>query len=153
VNRRLIAFLSIISLFVSFPLVPSNAVENGSDAANNPLAVQIQLTFSNYSTSCSGALLAPRIVVTADHCIKLVGESNKNNLIQSAKVSPPGSTRDFPIDSYINVIDFILTPRHGKNGAAFLVLESALALHIPVRFVAYSLTNMVSSILLRVQIG
>jgi len=133
VNRRLIAFFYILSLFVWLPLTPSNAVENGSDSANNPIAVQIQLTFSNYSTSCSGALLAPRIVVTADHCIKLVGESNKNNLIQSAKVAPPGFTRDFPIASYINVIDFILTPRDGKNGAAFLVLESALELQVPVR--------------------
>ena len=109
------------------------AVENGSEADSNPLVVQIQLTFSNYSTTCSGALIAPRIVVTADHCIKLVGESNKNNLIQSAKVAPAGARRDGQGITYVKVTDFIFTPREGKNGAAFLVLESSLTFKFPVR--------------------
>jgi V8-like Glu-specific endopeptidase len=109
------------------------AVENGSDADGNPVVVQIQLTFSNYSTTCSGALMAPRIVVTADHCIKLVGESNKSNLIQSAKVAPAGARRDGQGINYVKVTDFIFTPREGKNGAAFLVLESDLTFKLPVR--------------------
>lgn len=109
------------------------AVENGSDADGNPVVVRIQLTFSNGSTNCSGALIAPRIVVTADHCIKRVGESNKNNLIQSAKVAPAGAGRDGQGIAYVKVTDFIFTPREGKNGAAFLVLESDLALKLPVR--------------------
>lgn len=124
-------------MLTSFTLVfcmPSAfAVENGSDADGNPVVVQIQLTFSNYSTTCSGALIAPRIVVTADHCIKLVGESNKNNLIQSAKVAPAGARRDGQGINYVKVTDFIFTPREGKNGAAFLVLESDLTFKLPVR--------------------
>ena len=126
-----------IFMLTSFALVfcmPSAfAVENGSDADGNPVVVQIQLTFSNYSTTCSGALIAPRIVVTADHCIKLVGESNKNNLIQSAKVAPAGARRDSQGINYVKVTDFIFTPREGKNGAAFLVLESDLTFKLPVR--------------------
>lgn len=124
-------------MLTSFTLVfcmPSAfAVENGSDADGNPVVVQIQLTFSNYSTTCSGALMAPRIVVTADHCIKLVGESNKSNLIQSAKVAPAGARRDGQGINYVKVTDFIFTPREGKNGAAFLVLESDLTFKLPVR--------------------
>lgn len=126
-----------IFMLTSFTLVfcmPSAfAVENGSDADGNPVVVQIQLTFSNYSTTCSGALMAPRIVVTADHCIKLVGESNKSNLIQSAKVAPAGARRDGQGINYVKVTDFIFTPREGKNGAAFLVLESDLTFKLPVR--------------------
>jgi hypothetical protein len=137
-NKKLIAFLSILSLFVSLPINPVNAIENGADAVDNSVVVQIQLTFSNFSTTCSGALMAPRIVVTADHCIKLVGESNKNNLIQSAKVAPAGAARDIQTSSYIKVTDFIFTPREGGNGAAFLVLESALDLKLPVRIASAS---------------
>jgi secreted trypsin-like serine protease len=115
-----------------------NAIEKGSDAVDNSVVVQIQLTFSNFSTTCSGALMAPRIVVTADHCIKLVGEKNKNNLIQSAKVAPAGAARDIETSYYIKVTDFIFTPREGENGAAFLILESALDLKLPVRIASAS---------------
>lgn len=121
------------SFALAFCMPSAFAVENGSDADGNPVVVQIQLTFSNYSTTCSGALIAPRIVVTADHCIKLVGESNKNNLIQSAKVAPAGARRDGQGINYVKVTDFIFTPREGKNGAAFLVLESDLTFKLPVR--------------------
>ena len=144
-NKKLISFLSILSFFVSLPINPVNAIENGFDAVANPVVVQIQLTFSNYSTTCSGALMAPRIVVTADHCIKLVGENNKNNLIQNAKVAPAGAARDIQSISYVKVTDFIFTPREGKNGAAFLVLESALDLKLPVRIASASDINNLQS--------
>lgn len=121
------------SFALAFCMPSVFAVENGSDADGNPVVVQIELTFSNYSTTCSGALIAPRVVVTADHCIKLVGESNKNNLIQSAKVAPAGARRDDQGINYVKVTDFIFTPREGKNGAAFLVLESDLTFKLPVR--------------------
>ena len=121
------------SFALAFYMPSVFAVENGSDADGNPVVVQIELTFSNYSTTCSGALIAPRVVVTADHCIKLVGESNKNNLIQSAKVAPAGARRDSQGINYVKVTDFIFTPREGKNGAAFLVLESDLTFKLPVR--------------------
>ncbi|CAB4653504.1 unannotated protein [freshwater metagenome] len=132
-RKKLIAFISTLSLCFCLPTMPAKAIENGTDDLNNALVVQIQLNFSNYTTSCSGALLAPKIVVTADHCIKLVGESNKNNVIQSAKVAPAGTARDGNLTSYVNVTDFFLTPREGKNGAAFLVLQSALDFKFPVR--------------------
>ena len=135
-----------ISFSLVVPIIPVNSVENGADAVANPVVVQVQLTFSNYSTTCSGALMAPRIVVTADHCIKLVGESNKNNLIQSAKVAPAGAELNTQTISYVKVTDFIFTPREGKNGAAFLVLESALDLKLPVRIASASdIDNLQSS--------
>jgi hypothetical protein len=112
---------------------PASAIEEGSDAPNHPVVVRIQLTFSKFITFCSGALIAPQIVVTADHCTKLVGVSNKDNLLQKAKVSPPGSSRDVSEQMYVNVAEVISTPREGKNGAAFLVLETALPYEIPVR--------------------
>ena len=130
--------LKIVALLLTFSVSPAWAIEYGTDASNSPIVVQIKLNFTNSATTCSGALIAPRIVVTADHCIKLVGESNKNNLIQSAKVSPPGALRDAPLSGYVNVSDFIFTPRDGKNGAAFLVLESALDIKTPVRIASAS---------------
>ena len=137
-KKKPISFFVILSLLVSVPLIPSNAIENGSDALDNSIVVQIKLNFLNYSTGCSGALLAPRIVVTADHCIKLVGDNNKNNLIQSAIVAPAGAARDIQTSFYVNVTDFIFTPREGKNGAAFLVLESPLELKLPVKVASAS---------------
>ena len=130
--------LKITALLLILTATPASAIEYGIDAVDNPIVVQIKLSFTNYSTACSGALIAPRIVVTADHCIKLVGESNKNNLIQSAKVAPPGAPRDIADGSYVKVSDFIFTPREGKNGAAFLVLEQPLTLKTPVRIASAS---------------
>ena len=126
---------STLSLLITFGFLgqPALAIEGGSNAVDNSVVVRIQLTFTKYSTFCSGALLSPNIVVTADHCIKLVGESNKDNLLQKAKVAPPGALIDVSEQSFVDVIDIFYTPREGKNGAAFLVLESALPLQLPVR--------------------
>ena len=140
-NKKKIANFAIILLALISQPIPANAIENGSDALNNSIVVRIELNFANYTTWCSGALLAPRIVVTADHCIKLVGENNKNNVIQSAKVAPTGAARDLQTSSYINVTNFIFTPREGKNGAAFLVLESMMELRFPVRIASASDIN------------
>lgn len=128
-KKLLIAIFALLALNT-----PSTyAIESGSDAVGNSIVVQIHLTFTKNSSFCSGALIAPRVVATADHCIKLVGELQKDNQIQSAKVAPPGAPMDISIRSYVNVIDFIFSPNQGKNGIAYLILESPLEVKIPIR--------------------
>ena len=63
-----ILIFSLISVFVS-----SNhalAIENGTDATGNSIAVPIKIQLSPTNTAeCTGALIAPSIVVTAGHCV------------------------------------------------------------------------------------
>jgi uncharacterized protein YjbI with pentapeptide repeats len=126
--------LVVSSIFMTTSVSSASAIENGSDALDNPVVVQIQV---NSSFRCSGALLAPRIVVTAAHCIPNSGVSDKSTFLQSAKVAPAGFPRDVSANAFVKVVDFFETdfvePPGPRPGAAFLVLESALKFQIPIR--------------------
>ena len=50
--------------------IQAHAVENGDDATGNGFVVPILIDRGNSQrTACSGALIAPSIVVTAAHCL------------------------------------------------------------------------------------
>ena len=72
-NKRLIAFLSILSLSLSVLLIPANAIENGESALNHPRIVSMYFTIDSSPNeiwpSCSAWLYSPRIVFTAAHCV------------------------------------------------------------------------------------
>jgi len=65
-HKKLIAFLSVLSLSVSFPLIPSQAVWKGESALGDKRAVPV-FPFENINCGGSGFLYAPRIVFTAAH--------------------------------------------------------------------------------------
>jgi hypothetical protein len=65
-NKRLIAFLSVISLFLSLPITPANAVWKGTTNFEDKRTVPI--LFHSGSVYCaSGFLYSPRIVFSVAH--------------------------------------------------------------------------------------
>jgi secreted trypsin-like serine protease len=72
-NKKLVAFLSILSLSLSVLLIPANAIENGESALNHPRIVSMYFTIDSRPNeiwpSCSAWLYSPRIVFTAAHCL------------------------------------------------------------------------------------
>ena len=76
--------------FLYSGLAPLNAINNGVSPSSAPNVVEVIKEYSNgkrYGT-CSGALLAPRIVVTAAHCVT---EEDTGLLAKNVWVSPPGA--------------------------------------------------------------
>ena len=143
---KLRKIVAVATILLTTSMSSASAIENGSDALGNPVAVQIQV---NSSFSCSGALLAPRIVVTAAHCIPNSGITNKSFFLLGAKVAPAGAPRDVSVNAFVKVIDSFETefvdPPFPRPGAAFLVLESALEFQIPVRTASGSEIDQIQS--------
>lgn len=109
--RRLSFFFVVCFAFVITGLSPLHAIYNGVAPGSAPNLVQVIKEYADgkrYGT-CSGALLAPRIVVTAAHCVT---EADTGLLAKSVWVSPPGAK-----------FKSIESPEGG-----FLVLEGATTL-------------------------
>jgi len=74
-NKRLIAFLSILSINLAAFITPAEAIENGISALNNPRVVSMYFKVSATdgtpinTTGCTGWLYAPRLVFTNGHCV------------------------------------------------------------------------------------
>ena len=88
--KRFCAGLVVLfGLFLNQTL-PVYAINNGTSPSSAPNVVEVIKEYSNgkrYGT-CSGALLAPRIVVTAAHCVT---EADTGLLAKNVWVSPPGA--------------------------------------------------------------
>lgn len=88
--RRLSFFFLVCFALVITGLSPLHAIYNGVAPSSAPNLVQVIKEYADgkrYGT-CSGALLAPRIVVTAAHCVT---EADTGLLAKSVWVSPPGA--------------------------------------------------------------
>lgn len=67
--KKILTLLSALLLFSGF-MSPAQAIENGDDAAGSGFVVPISIDKGNGKYgSCSGALIAASIVVTAGHCV------------------------------------------------------------------------------------
>ena len=88
-KKLFLVIISLLTIFL-FPATPGFAIYNGIDA---PGAQNVVTVIKGYSDGtryggCSGALIAPRIVVTAAHCVT---ESQTGLLAKTVWVSPPGA--------------------------------------------------------------
>ena len=74
-NKRQIAFLPILSLFLSLPLIPVltspvNAIYMGEIALGDQrVAALVENLINETKSGCTAALLSPQIAVSAAHCI------------------------------------------------------------------------------------
>lgn len=90
-KHRIALVHSLILLLVMSHLNSANAVYNGTDAtgaANLVNIVKEESDGTRYS-GCSGALLAPRVVVTAAHCVT---DSKTGLLAKNVWTAPAGSS-------------------------------------------------------------
>ena len=69
----------IVGAFLAFTLVasgtPAIAIYGGTPATNNTIVVGLLNSQSATLAGCSGALVAPRIVMTASHCLTRPAEN------------------------------------------------------------------------------
>ena len=69
-NKKLIAFPSILSLFLSLSLTPVNAIYMGEIALGDQrVAALVENLINETHSGCTAALLSPQIAVSAAHCI------------------------------------------------------------------------------------
>jgi hypothetical protein len=80
-NKRVIAFLSILSLFLSSPLIPTSAVWKGTLDTENKRAVPV-LYGPTGACNSSGFLYSPRIVFTAAHVLHLGDDRKTEHIAQ-----------------------------------------------------------------------
>ena len=100
--------LSITALFTLGFISPTSAIYGGATASSAPNVVKVIKEYAdgNRYGNCSGALMAPRVVVTAAHCVT---EAETGLLAKNVWVSPPGAR-------YKDLVE---------NGRNYLVLEGA----------------------------
>ena len=69
--RKLIwALINVVSLsLLVFPATSAHAVHGGESALGDPRVVAIIHWYENGQANCTGALVAPKIVMTAAHCL------------------------------------------------------------------------------------
>ena len=124
-KRVLLSLLVALGLLTS--ITPAGAIENGADATGSGFVVPIRFEVSTGKYGmCSGALVAPLIVVTAGHCVL---DSN-GILTKNVYVGLAGSSME-SISTLDKVISVEITSgfqnaannRVGDDDLAFLTLS------------------------------
>jgi hypothetical protein len=83
----------------------AQAIENGAIATGEPV---VGLFYEGSQTIfCSGAVVEPRIVVTAHHCIPNAGEDSDFYLNRKLLVSYPGEEITFDVGNKARVIEIV----------------------------------------------
>ena len=105
----------IIAIGLIFVVTPAIAIENGEVAIGGPV---VGLSFGGgYGSFCSGAMLEPRIVVTAHHCIPTAGYDPDFLSKRSITVSLPGIVLNNLVSDRANVLQIVTKPEFWTMGA------------------------------------
>lgn len=109
VMQRLVSKFTLVLFAISLlPSSTANAIHNGTTPNSAPNVVQVIKQYADGTRygGCSGALLAPRIVITAAHCVT---EDATGLLAKVVWVSPPGARYK----------------EHTEDGKNYSILENA----------------------------
>ena len=135
-RKYLIALSALI--FISTAVSPTYAVENGVDATGSSFVVPISIMVGNNEwASCSGALIAPSIVVTAAHCA-VNSEGLQTNYIYVGQAGSSLSSINYDDDDSVSSVTFTSTYEGGSNetvgddDVAFLTLNKPQTIQTPV---------------------
>ena len=135
-RRFLVSALAVI-LFVAAPQTMSaRAVENGIDAIGNGYVVPVLINKGASWGSCSGALIASTIVVTAGHCAVDANGLVTNKIYVGRAGSAISSVK---LDDIVQKVEITSTYTDGANSTvgdddlAFLVLTKPQTLTMPIR--------------------
>ncbi len=141
--KHLIYSVSIVALvWTNLSINYSHAIENGLDASGNSIAVPIKVLLSPTNTGeCTGALIAPSIVVTAGHCVlDQSGLVTKSIFVGQAGSSMNSITTNDTIQSVEITSSFSDGANNtvGSDDLAFITLTKPQSLAHPVTLASES---------------
>lgn len=134
-NRKIFLSLLILAIFVHSS-VPARAIMGGTDATNNPIVVGILQSEKANLSGCSGALVAPRIVFTAAHC--LFGDPSSRWIAQPGSNLGNLDTLRIQAEKFFVPKDFSTANFPYQNDFGIIVLKSGFEMNSKVDFASIS---------------
>ena len=99
----------ILAIGLILGATPARAIENGKNAIGGPV-VGLSSGKARDTFFCSGAMLEPRIVITAHHCIETAGGDADFLLKNKITVSLPGTVLNNLLSNVANVLQIVTKP-------------------------------------------
>jgi secreted trypsin-like serine protease len=123
-KQKLLTILgALIASMMTASVTPAIAILGGTSAAGNPIVVGLLSSQNAIKSNCTGGLVAPRVVMTAAHCLTLP--------IDRLWIAEPGSdlrdtsTKRIQAERYFIPITFSAVGPIFQNDFAIVVLKSS----------------------------